>query len=137
MLGPFQAVLKKVIGNSSDAASATGSVHAKLATLIPKVQRGIAAAAGNITISAIEPTRANVNSWSKGSAGRVGTKAITGTLAWSKTESSEGPSSGTTGISLSQSAGETDIFVKVYSARIVDATTIYVDGPCWWEVIGY
>lgn len=134
---PLMNYFRQQVGLRADAASAAGSLHAKLADLVPRVQRGVAASSGNITITAIDPNRSIVLSWSKASTGRVGTNAITGTLAWGKTETTEGPASGTTSISLSQSSTQTDIFVKVYSAKIVNATTVNVDGACWWEVIEF
>jgi formylmethanofuran dehydrogenase subunit A len=32
---------------------------------------------------------------------------------------------------------QSNLTVKVYSARLVNATTIYCDGPCEWQVVEF
>lgn len=151
--------LRNQTGASSDAASSTGSLHAKIAdirnnmtvanngSVIKSVQRGTTAAAGSITITAINTAKAFVRSSSKGSAGTV---AATGSISLNAggTTSFTGGSQGnsnTTGnqvynfpsYSGSITGGTTNLTVQVYSAKIVNSTTLSCDGPVEWEVVEY
>lgn len=130
-----------------------GAVGAVLAAIqqkkiIKSIQSGIAAAAGNVTINAVDTTKAMVLSASKGSAGYV---AARGNISVSGSVQLNHSSNGTfvaddtnttyshpaSTFSGSLTGGSTDLTVKVYSARLVNSTTIYCDGPVEWQVIEF
>jgi hypothetical protein len=117
---------------------------------LKSVQRGVATTAGNITITAVNPNRTIINSFSTSSAGTV---AATGSMSVSLTPSGGEVSryiSGTnTGNQLNVgsypsysgsgtlSGGTTNLTTAQYGAYLVDATTIAVTGPCRYEVIEF
>lgn len=105
------------------------------------VQRGITAGAGNVTISVVNISKTIVLSKSKGSAGYV---AARGSISLSPSGGTPlgGGEFGTTSGSFptysgSLTGGTTDLTTKEYSARLVDSTTIYCDGPVEWEVMSF
>jgi len=127
----------------------------------PTIQRGVTATAGNVTISEVDPESTIVISNSKGSAGYV---AARGNVNFNSStrfkgtvnelygpvpyELQVGISGGlvkqtTDGLivylegSPSITGGTTDLTTKQYSAKLVDSTTIYCDGPVEWQVISY
>ena len=113
--------------------------------IIKGVQSGITAGAGNVTINSVDTTKAVVLSASKGSAGTV---AATGNITLTPSGGSvarAGDSSHAGYVrdgsyptySGSISGGTTNLTVKVYSARLVNSTKIYCDGPVEWQVIEY
>ena len=111
--------------------------------IIKGVQSGVTAGAGNVTINSVDTTKAVVLSASKGSAGTVAaTGSITLTPSGGDVTRLEGHSQ-YVGIgsfprySGSISGGTTNLTVKVYSARLVNSTRIYCDGPVEWQVIEY
>ena len=111
------------------------------------VQRGVAAAAGNIVINAVDPEKTVVISRSKGSAGTVATNSTIpahyisgmtptntgGNTVWYFDSSRNYSQLRAEAVTLT--GGTTDLYVKEYSAKLVDSTHIYVDGPCEWQVI--
>jgi hypothetical protein len=120
------------------------------ASPLKSVQRGLASAAGNITISAVNPAKTIINSFSTSSAGTVATTgSITGTLNPSggnvsgQSAAVSGNGGNQTGsfasypVSLSISGGSTDLTTAQYGAYLVDATTIATTGPCRYEVIEF
>ena len=121
-------------------------------SVIKSVQRGVyAGAGGNVAITAVNITKTMVLSASKSSAGTVAaTGNVTGTLTASggstthtQSASSQLPSQNVTltwpnyTSACAISGGSTSLTVRVYSARLVDATTINCDGPVEWQVIEY
>ena len=119
-------------------------------TPIKNVQRGEATVAGNITITAVDPSKTIVNSFSTSSAGTV---AATGDVAISLS-----PSGGETSRYISDvnaanflrsgsyptysgtgtlSGGTTNLTTAQYGAYLVNATTIAVTGPCRYEIIEF
>jgi|GEM_PF-6642985 len=114
---------------------------------VKRIQSGITAAAGNVTINAVDTTKTMVLSASKGSAGYVAARGtITGTInpvmytSVGETGTSYAISGGTTNGTITNgsiSEGTTDLTVKIYSARLVNSTTIYCDGPVEWQVIEF
>jgi hypothetical protein len=113
---------------------------------IKSVQRGSAASAGNVTISAIDTAKSFVNSFSTGSAGSVQTDSATGgTYTPSggnigQYSQSFNPGSGSYPNLVgtrSFSGGSTSLVSASYGAYIVNSTTITVSGPCRWEVVEY
>jgi hypothetical protein len=111
--------------------------------IIKGVQSGITAGAGNVTINSVDTTKAVVLSASKGSAGTVAaTGNITLTPSGGSVASPGDPyqyvgSGSFPTYSGSMSGGTTNLTVKVYSAKLVNPTTIYCDGPVEWQVIEY
>lgn len=119
-------------------------------TPIKNVQRGEATGAGNITITAVDPSKTIVNSFSTGSAGTV---AATGSMSVSLTptggettryvsdvnagnnlRAGSFPTYGGTG---TLSGGTTNLITAQYGAYLVNATTVAVTGPCRYEVIEF
>lgn len=113
---------------------------------IKNVQRGTTAAAGTITISAVNMSKAFVNCQSKGSAGTV---AATGNITLNPSKSTTlAPSSSGTALTTpgndtfgsltgSISGGTTNLTSAVYSAKLTSSTSLSCDGPVEWEVIEY
>ena len=144
MFGMMEAMLgflRRQVGLRNDAANPNGSLHAKLRALIT-VQRGISAAAGNITISPVDVNRTFILSTSKGSAGYVAARGdANGTLRYARQTSSgeaeDVENYSTYTATLTLSGGSTDLTTKAFSTRLINATTIYCDGPCEWQVINF
>lgn len=116
-----------------------------LVKMVVKVQRGVTAGSGNITISAVDMNKTVVFSKSKGSAGYV---AARGDIAGNVTDTHWGRSSAyeslprndnlnDSSLSATISGGATNLTVKEYSARLTSATTIACDGPVEWQVVEY
>lgn len=116
-----------------------------LVKMVVKVQRGVTAGSGNITISAVDMNKTVVFSKSKGSAGYV---AARGDIAGNVTDTHWGITSSyasaprndnknDSSLSATISGGATNLTVKEYSARLTSATTIACDGPVEWQVVEY
>lgn len=115
---------------------------------IKSIQRGNAASAGSITISAVNTSKCFVRSFSNGSAGSVG---ITGTTAGTLSPSGgSGPVSGdgssnnnTSGSFPNLSgtrtitAGATSLTSKEFGVTLTNSTTLTATGACYWEVVEY
>lgn len=126
---------------------------------VKSVQSGVASAAGTATISSVNVAKSVVYSVSKGSAGTVAARGtitqtsngtISGDLYTGRIDQSGPMQPGTGGGSVGSivngtvnlptqtlSGGTTDLTTKQYSARLTNATTITVDGPCEWQVVEY
>ena len=117
---------------------------------IKSIQRGVyAGAGGDVSISAVVMSKTMVLSSSKSSAGYVAARGdITGSLTPSGGGSTVTSGSGSTingapggfpsySGTRSLAAGTTDLTVKVYSAKLKDATNITCDGPVEWQVIEF
>ena len=123
------------------------NLNEKISNISPikSIQRGITAGAGNVTISAVDPNKTVVFSKSKGSDGYVAARGnITLTPSSDRPASYHGdeyPWCGYTNCypnySGSISGGTTDLTVKEYSAKLINATTISCDGPVEWQVVEY
>lgn len=102
---------------------------------VKSVQRGVAAAAGDITITAVDITKTVIFSKSKGSAGTVA-----GRGTWSISMLRNGSGTYTVNDSTSTptvSGGTTDLTVKHYSAKLKNSTQITVDGPCEYQIVEF
>lgn len=122
------------------------TVFPESASAIKSIQRGTAASAGNITITAININKSFIRSFSTGSAGTVQlTGNESGTLSPSG-GSIVGPGGGGGAVAgggtfanysgtRNFSAGATSVTVQEYGAYIVNSTTITVTGSCRWEVV--
>lgn len=109
---------------------------------VKSVQRGTAAGAGNVTITAVDISKTMIRSYSKGSSGSVAARG-TGTGNWQITQNTTQLS--TNPIELSSyytfsiplTAGSTDLTAKTEGAKLVNSTTINCSGACEWEVIEF
>lgn len=127
---------------------------------IKSIQRGTAASAGNITISAVNVNKTTVRSFSNaadGSAavsGDVNAFTISGTLNTGTGPRSfvggPGPGQGiwydrnasaaTLGGNLTSaniSGGTSNIAAKEFGVYLQDSTTLVATGPCIWEVVEF
>lgn len=102
---------------------------------IKSIQRGTAAGAGTVTITAVDMNKAVVESVSKGSAGTVATNSLT-TYWYPNGTSSPAANIGLTGTAAA-SGGTTNLTSKGFSAVLTSSTQITVDGACEWQVIEY
>jgi len=116
------------------------------ASIVKSIQRGSAASAGNVTISAIDTSKSFINSFSNGSAGSIATNSSTnGTYTpqggnFGQYSQSYNPGSGNWPNLVgtrSFSGGSTSLISSAYGAYIVNSTTITVTGACRWEVVEY
>ena len=119
--------------------STIGTVNAKPLDQmmgVRSVQRGTTSAAGTVTITAVDMNKAFVLSVSKGSAGTVATNS---TFKTTTLFNGGGGlvTGGATAIAGVLSGGTTDLFVKLYSAKLTSATTLSCDGACEWQVIEF
>lgn len=110
---------------------------------IKSIQRGFFAAAGSISISAVNMSKTFVRSYSTGSAGAIATNSNeSGTL------NPVGGSVATTGVSINRSGsaptysgtrtfsgGTTNFYSKEYGVYLSAPTVLTSTGPCRWEVI--
>ena len=112
---------------------------------IKKVQRGVAASAGAITISTINTSKSFVRSYSTASAGTVATNSSeSGTLtpsggacAAQGNGSNSGGSWPTYSGTRTLSGGSTSLVSKEYGVYVTNSTTLTATGACRWEVIEY
>ena len=114
---------------------------------IKTIQRGVAASAGAITISAVNTAKTMVTSFSTGSSGSVAaTGDITGTLSptGGLTAKQVGSTSQHGGGSFPSysgtrtlSGGTTDLTSAVNGVSLTDSTTLTATGPCRYEVVEF
>ncbi|MFX4261050.1 hypothetical protein ACOBQJ_02490 [Pelotomaculum propionicicum] len=133
-----------VFARLAQMAGYTDTLETNLAAgFIRSIQRGTSAGAGNVTITAVNTAKTMVLSASKGSAGYVaarGSVSLTpsgGNILGYAEDGSGQSSGGFPTYSGSITGGSTDLTVKVYSAKLLNSTTIYCDGACEWQVIEY
>jgi hypothetical protein len=93
---------------------------------IKNVQRGVAAAAGSVTITAVDMNKSFVTCF--------GT-ASSGTLSWSYS-SSGASSTGNSYVNYngSGSGSGTSFQVGTVQGYLSNSTTLVVSGPCRWEI---
>ena len=106
---------------------------------IKLVQRGVAASAGNITITAVDTTKAFVTFVSQGSAGTV---ALSGTLDPSggsvTSQGGGGNQHGNGGFPQYIPSGQTmDATTKQMGVYLSNSTTLVATGACRWEVVEF
>ena len=115
---------------------------------IKSIQRGVAASAGTITISAVDTSKTFVRSFSNGSAGSVGgTGTDSGALSPSGGDvrlargGSQLPGGSGSWPSLvgtrTFAAGATSLTSASYGVVLTNSTTLTADGACYWEVVEY
>lgn len=117
-------------GSVFPAASAGGGIKS--------VQRGVASASGNVTITSVDTTKSYVNSFSNGSSGAApGTGSVSMSTGFrvfaAATAPRDGGSVGMGGGTWS--GGTTTLLTAVNGAYLSNATTLVVTGPCYWEVV--
>ena len=118
---------------------------------IKSVQRGQAVSSGNITITAVDTTKAFVRSFSEGAAGTVTSGSTTsGTLSpsggniagaglgrYSDGPVNTGGSFPTRSGTRTISGGSTDATVKEMGVHLSNSTTLVATGACRWEVVEF
>lgn len=122
------------------------SVFPAQSSLIKSVQRGLAAASGNITISSVDPSKSFVNSFSNAANGSIATNSnTTGTYTPSggnigQYSSNFNPGSGSYPDLVGTrtfSGGTTNLTTGSNGIELVNPTTISASGPCYWQVVEY
>lgn len=111
-------------------------------SIIKSIQRGTAASAGTVTISAVDVNKSVVTSFSNGSSGVVGLSGNTtisygGTGAGGTNTGWGSNSGGTISANISISGGTNTLVAAVSGAYLSSSTQITVDGPCIWQVVEY
>jgi len=126
---------------------------------VKKVQNGFATAEGSVTISSVIQNKAVVHTVSVGSYGHV---AARGKLFWKKNndtklytiyqssqynpwdyileyrEDDHNPLSYTNEhFYLHNADSDTDLYTGQYSGMLTSNTTLYLTGPCLWQVVEY
>ena len=110
---------------------------------VKSIQRGTAASAGNITISAVDTTKTFVRSFSNGSGG---TARINNTLTVNPTGGGGGGAGGYSYVQGSSwpsaytgtlGGGTTAITAETYGVYLSNATTLVATGACLWEVVEF
>jgi hypothetical protein len=112
---------------------------------IKTVQRGLAAAAGSVTISAVNTTKAFVTIYGTESAGAV---AASGTVAAMNgnhtagtfgniTDGNARAGSNWSGNSMAISGGSNTLVSAVVQGYLSNSTTLEVSGACRWEVVEF
>lgn len=112
---------------------------------IKSIQRGVAASAGTITISAVNMSKSFLQSYSRGSAGSVGiTGTTTGTLnpAGTPRALTDTGFMGAGGMpswsgTRTLAAGATSLTSAEFGVYFTNSTTITATGACNWEVMEY
>ncbi len=124
-----------------------------ISSVVRSVQRGVASASGNITISSVDITKSQVTSFSTAAAGvAAGTGSVriklTPANSPSTTDQAEGHYQGgqgrygfhhnqVHGASNTISGGTSTLTAASFGAYLSDATTLVVTGACRYEVVEY
>jgi len=113
---------------------------------IKLVQRGIAASAGNITITGVDTTKAFVTFVSQGAAGTVATNSLhygignnAGKIPLTSTETLafDANNGSTAGWNRTLSGGTMDATTKQMGVYLSNSTTLVATGACRWEVVEF
>jgi len=122
------------------------SVFPDQPSLIKSVQRGLAAASGNITITSVDTSKSFVNSFSNGANGSIATNSNTsgtytpsgGNMAQYSTSFNPGGGSFPNLIGTRTfSGGTTNLTTSSKGIELVNSTTINAFGACYWQVVEY
>jgi hypothetical protein len=123
-----------------------------LSSVVKSVQRGVASSSGSITISSVDTTKTQVNSFSTGASGST---AINGNVyvKWGSGQYSPvnqnpgfyvtnvhryGPDGyGISGMNQVISGGTSDVTAASFGAYLSNSTTLVVTGACRYEVVEY
>lgn len=108
---------------------------------IKSVQRGLASASGNVTITAVDIAKSFVTVFGTTSSGVVG---LTGTLSGGASGQPGGANgrftnnnAGSVGMSGSMSGGSNNLVSAVVQGFLANSTTLTVSGACRWEVVEF
>ena len=111
---------------------------------IKSVQRGLAAAAGSITITAVDITKSFVQVFGTTSAGTVAASGVIGgqnsnaSGGRANSNVSPGPSGGSSSVGSSTiSTGTNNLVAAVAQGYLSNSTTLVVSHPCRWEVVEF
>lgn len=116
---------------------------------IKSIQRGTAASAGTITISAVDTSKTFVTSFSTGSSGTAaGSGSFSGTFSASGGSKAHGDG-GSENLANSNgsptsyvgtrtaASGTTSIISKEFGVVLTNSTTLTANGACNWQVVEY
>jgi hypothetical protein len=111
---------------------------------IKSVQRGLAASAGNVTITAVDIAKSFVQVFGTSSTGTVATDSTVGAAGSNASSgtagsnNSPGPSGGSSSIAARNfSAGTNNLVSAVAQGHLSNSTTLVVSHPCRWEVVEF
>ena len=102
---------------------------------IKSVQRGTAATAGTITITAVDTSKTYVTSFGTAAAG---SSPVLGSASGSipmQANFTNGGNAGGRGTSGTYTPGTTTLSTRVYGVSLTDSTTLTATGACRYEVV--
>jgi hypothetical protein len=100
---------------------------------VKSVQRGVASAAGTITITAVDITKTYVTSYGTAAAGSVGSTSNAPVSMPNRANAM----AGSTGMSpaASWTGGSTTLSTQVFGVSLTNSTTLTATGACRYEVV--
>jgi hypothetical protein len=112
---------------------------------IKSVQRGLAGASGNVTITSVNINKSFVNVFGTASTGNVSVSGSVGSAgissdsqtAGSGTATSRGPAASMSFPGAALTGGTTTLIAGVVQGFLANSTTLTVSGPCRWEVVEF
>jgi len=111
---------------------------------IKSVQRGLAAAAGTVTITAVDINKSFVQVFGTTSSGNVPTTGVIGSQGHNASSGvagsnySPGPSGGSSSVGASNiSGGTNNLLAATAQGYLSNSTSLVVSHPCRWEVIEF
>jgi hypothetical protein len=112
---------------------------------IKLVQRGLAASAGTVTITAVTTSKAYVNVFGTTSSGAAAVSGTVGAMsggsnagaAGNNTDGSSRSTSSFSGNTANITGGTTNLVTAVVQGYLSSATELVVSGACRWEVIEF
>jgi hypothetical protein len=111
---------------------------------IKSVQRGSAASAGTVTITAVDINKAFVNVFGTTSSGTVEIRGVIGSQSHnansgiSGSNNTPGPSSGSSSVGASSiSSGTNNLVSGIVQGYLSNSTSLVVSGACRWEVVEF
>jgi hypothetical protein len=120
------------------------SIPASTGGGIKSVQRGLAAAGGSVTITAVDTAKSFVKVFGTTSSGTISTTStVDGTNAnavsglTNSNISAQHASGGASIASRNLSAGANNLIAAVAQGFLSNSTTLVVSHPCRWEVIEF
>lgn len=131
------------------------NTYPAVASPVKSVQRGSAAGAGTVTITAVDISKSMVNSFSQGAAGTVATNSTSSASTTLSPSGGSTPSFGygytghsgtqisgsmpnyTGSVAVTLTGGTMDATTKQMGAYLTNSTTLTVTGACQWEVVEF
>jgi hypothetical protein len=124
-----------------------------ISTVVRSIQRGVAASAGNVTISSVDVNKSQVTSFSTGAAGSAAVNGSvrmkTGSGSSALSDTAEGTYQNANfgrytftffsigGSTQTISGGTSTLTAASHGAYLSGATTLVVTGPCRYEIVEY